>query len=402
MGRARIWQHSTLSAALLLLCAVLLARLQGHSRVSAETRTARTTAEHIASERWWPTDSRPPRAAYAGNNACATCHADVVRSQQHSEMAQTLRPAEQSPVLQQHLKDSYLLGSYKYTLNRPGNLVQVHVTDTTGSQAAALEWAFGSGEVGQSYLWRAPDGSFREGRFNFFASLRGFAATPGRLHGEPVDLGMALGRRVEAFEARTCFSCHTTALTADSGLSHQEILAGIGCEACHGPGKEHIAAMQANADAPDTRIVSPEHMSPEQSVDLCGACHSTAWDVRLMGATGTQTVRFPAYRLEKSRCWGAHGDDRLTCPACHNPHAPLQRDVTAYDRACLQCHATSHPNAAQATVAAAKEVSSAKACPVASTKCVSCHMQKVELPELHANFTDHMIRVVRSRDAVPD
>jgi hypothetical protein len=29
-------------------------------------------------------------------------------------------------------------------------------------------------------------------------------------------------------------------------------------------------------------------------------------------------------------------------------------------------------------------------------------MQKYELPEMHAKFTDHMIRVVRSGAAIPD
>jgi hypothetical protein len=113
-----------------------------------------------------------------------------------------------------------------------------------------------------------------------------------------------------------------------------------------------------------------------------------------MGATGLQTVRFPAYRLEKSRCWGTQGDTRVTCYACHNPHAPLERRPAAYDGACLQCHRLEHQQTDAQHPGAA--------CPVAKSNCVTCHMQKYELPEMHAKFTDHMIRVVRSGAAIPD
>ncbi len=274
----------------------------------------------------------------------------------------------------------------------------MRVSDGHESRSAALRWAFGSGQVGQSYLWQDADGSFRESRFNYFASTHGFAATPGRLHGPPASLNMAVGRTVQPFEARTCFACHTTFLTSTPALDISHIEPGVSCEACHGPGAKHVEQRRANPEAgpiPDTSIANPAHLTPVQAVDYCGACHSTSWDVRLMGATGLQTVRFPAYRLEKSRCWGTSGDSRATCFACHDPHAPLERKPAAYDAACLRCHLGSKTQAADASHPGA-------ACPMATSKCVTCHMQKYELPEMHANFTDHWIRVVRPGAPVPD
>ena len=126
---------------------------------------------------------------------------------------------------------------------------------------------------------------------------------------------MAIGRPLADFEARTCFSCHTTAMFATSPIDEHSIVPSVSCEACHGPGAGHVAAVQASenkAGAWDRHILNPARLAPAQSVDLCGACHSTPWDVRLMGATGVQTVRFPAYRLEKSRCWGLQGDARAS------------------------------------------------------------------------------------------
>ncbi len=126
-----------------------------------------------------------------------------------------------------------------------------------------------------------------------------------------------------------------------------------------------------------------------------------------MGAVGLQTIRFPAYRLEKSKCWGASGDPRVTCTACHDPHEPIQREPAAYDSACLDCHAKTlqasadpnHPGDPNHSVDPGPK---AKACPVATSKCVTCHMPKVDLPEMHYKCTDHNIRIVRIGDPFPD
>lgn len=357
-----------------------------------------TTSERLASTAWWPTHPAAGREGYAGTEACADCHGDIVQSQARSQMAHTLMPAAVSDVLATHEHATYTSGPYTSSFTHQAKQWELHVSDGHESRSARLEWAFGSGEVGQSYLWQAADGTYRESRFNYFASVNGLAATPGRLHGAPVSLDMAVGRQVQPFEARTCFACHTTYLTSTPRLDPHNLEPGVRCEACHGPGAKHVAALRSGAN-PETvasaTILNPAHLTPVQAVDYCGACHSTAWDVRMMGAVGLQTVRFPAYRLEKSRCWGTSGDRRVTCFACHDPHAPLETKPAAYDAACLRCHRATRQQVADAQHPGA-------ACPVATTKCVTCHMQKYELPEMHANFTDHWIRIARPGAPLPD
>lgn len=135
-----------------------------------------------------------------------------------------------------------------------------------------------------------------------------------------------------------------------------------------------------------TLILNPTRLNPSDSVDYCGACHRTSADVALMGIKGILTLRFPAYRLERSRCWGKNGDARVTCIACHDPHVQLVREATAYDGKCLQCHADTRSAKSEAA-------SHIPVCPTGKSGCVECHMPKHEIPEMHTTFTDHRIGV---------
>ena len=139
-------------------------------------------------------------------------------------------------------------------------------------------------------------------------------------------------------------------------------------------------------------IFNPAHLNPVEGVRVCGACHGSWWDVKLAGVKGVSTTRSAPYRLVTSKCWGK-GDRRLECTACRD--SPLQTDAAAYDIACLNCHAktqsmkptASHPG---------------HACPVSASNCTSCHMPKVNVPEMHDAFTDHRIRIVNTDEPFPE
>lgn len=380
-------------------CGRLLLQVEAHgrdgARVEERSSLSMSTPEHLRTAPWWPTKPATSPAAYAGTAACAQCHAGVAHSQAKTEMARTLLPVGQAQTLLDHLGRGYRVGDYQYETRRAGQGVEMTVSEAGQQRKAMLEWAFGSGELAQSYLWTAPDGTHRESRFNFFAETGHYGPTPGRLRGEPTSIDMAVGRAVDPSEAVTCFSCHTTAMFSTTSFSAKTLWPGVSCEACHGPGAAHVRLMKTSAGAADLQIVNPANLKPETAVDLCGSCHGTAWDTKLSGAAGPQTVRFPAYRLEKSRCWGAHGDPRLTCFGCHDPHAPLERKVVAYDAGCLSCHVLKGSGTPDAQ-------HPGKACPVAVNNCTSCHMPKVEVPDMHHSFTDHMIRIVRKDQGFPD
>lgn len=83
-----------------------------------------------------------------------------------------------------------------------------------------------------------------------------------------------------------CIRCHSTGdspgLNAETGMLESKVgELGISCEACHGPGEEHIRHHQNPlnryrqhfASTPDSTIVNPANLDHRLSSQTCGQCH---------------------------------------------------------------------------------------------------------------------------------
>jgi hypothetical protein len=351
------------------------------------------TQDRVQTSGWWPTKGTANVTDFVGTSECAKCHEKEAIAQRGTSMAQAAAPAATSEILEAHSHLSAQRGPYNYELLDDGTAVKFSVTDGTNSLSATVAWAFGLGHKGQTYIYER-DGDFYESRLSFYKTLQRLDLTTGHTGSGPEDLKIAMGRWLDPVEARRCFGCHTTGSTTASQFDTSHATPGVTCEACHGPGASHVAAMKrGEIDAGRRAILNPRRLNPVDSVDFCGACHRTWADVILEGMTGVMNVRFQPYRLEDSKCW-RRGDARLTCIACHNPHEPLVLDTAAYDQKCLACHKTI---AEQKTVAADKAQAShpGARCPIATRNCASCHMPQVEVPSVHAPFVDHRIRIFR-------
>lgn len=94
---------------------------------------------------------------------------------------------------------------------------------------------------------------------------------------------------------RDCIKCHTTGGRvapvpdrAEPPGRHtrvtQAVEFGISCEACHGPGGEHVRVNQSPlrrygqhlAGGPDPTIVNPRRLPHDRSSQVCGQCHSVS------------------------------------------------------------------------------------------------------------------------------
>ncbi len=295
----------------------------------------------------------------------------------------------QSEILQKNERLNFQEPGFSYSLARSqAGEVTYSVANGGERLSADAVWAFGVGQVGQTYILEK-DGTYIEGRISYFPSLGAMDISPGHSTKPPQKIEDALGRRMDSGSTRLCFGCHTTAATTSQRSEPEKATPGVTCEACHGPGARHVEAMNGKADSRGSAaLLNPADLSSADSVDFCGACHRTSADVEaLMPANiGVLSVRFQPYRLEKSRCWKENGDARIACIACHDPHKPLVRELSAYDSRCLACHfAKPGPQV---------EMAAKTVCKVGTSNCASCHMPKYEVPQVHAQFTDHYIRVV--------
>ncbi|MEO8725753.1 MAG: multiheme c-type cytochrome [Acidobacteriaceae bacterium] len=347
-----------------------------------------STQERLERAGWWPTKEQASGDGFVGAKACAQCHEQMVASQRKTAMARTLMSGAQSDILSSHTGHSFKLNNFDYHIAASTSGPSYNVALAGGREKsldAPVAWAFGSGEISQVYYSKLSE-SWVESYFSYFPTIQGFAATPAQ-RAAPTTVEEALGRTVPAAQLRGCFSCHSTGMTTGK-LEPERLIPGVSCEACHGPGAAHVAAMKAGIR--DTSFIfNPKRLKPVDQVDFCGACHKTWVDVSMEGTYGVAQVRFPAYRLESSKCWGDAGDARLTCAGCHDPHKPLVEIASSYDKNCLSCHANGETKSSVQH--------SAAACPRATKDCATCHMPKYEIEDTHYKFTDHMIRVVKEQ-----
>jgi hypothetical protein len=324
---------------------------------------------------------------FIGSKQCAACHPAQARNFHQNSMSRALEPVDTCAILRGDVHYTWTDGKYSYSITRAGEKVLYRVTDGKETFETPLQFAFGQGKAGQTYVYDH-NGSFYESRVSFYAKLQGLDLTVGAVNAAPSDLLSAAGRIMSGKDARDCFGCHTTGARVGNTLQLTSYEAGVQCEGCHGPGGAHVDSIRSGRPAPNS-IRSLKGMDPQETSEVCGVCHRTWETVVTMGLKGINTARFPAYRLTSSPCFSLQ-DRRIACTACHNPHEGLDSDDRHYDPKCIACHNPANANIKR------------RVCKVAKANCTSCHMMRVEPPESHHAFVDHWIRVVRSKDDYPE
>jgi len=339
---------------------------------------------------WHPTRAVLHLEDYAGREACATCHRAIYEKQKTTEMAQSgARPAE-SRIILAHPAMSYERGGYTYSLHREGRQVIYTVSDGHGKIAEPLFIAIGAN--GQLYFFQH-HGEYYRAAVSYSFSQGKLGPDDAFKVSAPASLDAALGQSVTKDALRDCLRCHSPGTVVGERFDLEHFVPGDSCEACHGPGAKHVAAMRAGKHG-ESLIFNPAHLRAEQELDFCGDCHHTIQQVKTGVFRGARTVIPQAYRLAGSRCWNA-ADSRSRCSFCHDTHAPLMQGNGAYDAKCLACHVSS----AAAPVRADQP---GKACPVGKQDCAHCHMPKQSVPGSTAQFTDHRIRIAPPGTPYPE
>ncbi len=350
----------------------------------------------------------PEPSPYVGTAACSPCHADRVRTQWASRHAQTFtrsRDLGKVPVPDRPVHDP-ADASVIHTFHRDDQ-GRIHQETQAGGKVfqAVVQYAFGSGDRGMTLVGREPNGQARELRLSDYPEMISKGAEVhhvpqwDRTSGHPTVPPKAdeyLGQPLGADDVRRCLLCHVTdpySVAEQRGPCAAD--RAIGCERCHGPGHNHVLAVEGKLQAIDPAIARPSMATGPEIVQLCSGCHNPRG--RDVLRDDPLAARFQGATLTWSRCY-SESDGALNCLTCHDPHRNASTSKEYYEARCLECHSRSQPPSEVARNRpgrrSLREVPTRTVCPVnPSNGCLGCHMPAVQGIVPHSTFTDHFIRV---------
>jgi len=336
-------------------------------------------------------------APFVGAARCAECHDSICRDQQSSRHARTFHHGvelEALPALDRPVPDSGDAKVRHVLLHEDGRL-RWETTDQGRVMNAVVEYAFGSGNVAITLVGRESAGVPRELRLSHFGRAAAWDVTTGHFS-QPADRHEFLGRDLGRDGVRRCLECHSTNahIAGEERAGPVAADRGIGCERCHGPGANHVAAVAGSF--PEPAIARPRLASAEQSMALCAGCHSPK-DAKIVPGD-YRAPRFASTSLAWSRCY-TEAKGGLSCVSCHDPHRNAKTSAAFYEVRCLTCHSSNPPSPSPASRPTPRLPVRPKNmrqlfCSVnPADGCLKCHMPKVDGIVPHASFTDHYIRI---------
>ena len=328
---------------------------------------------------------------YVGADACQLCHPAEHAGQSESGHALTLHRSPRHPLAKSFTPNKALERPpkfhFQYLLTKQDFRVQAH--DSEYLLELPLEWAFGAGRQGVTFVSRINSRAYLEHAFTYYSSTNSLEITPGHEALQPKTVQEAMGLPYSVSGGprpiEKCFRCHSTGPVTVS--PEQEVMVsepGVRCEVCHGPGDAHMEAIgRGEVDEARKRIINPGSLSGEELIEFCGTCHRfPGGDQAVVDWSLPWNVRHQPPYLRQSKCY-QESDGALSCLTCHDLHEPVRLgDSAYYRRKCANCHdATSR--------------SPAEACEAEKpSDCTACHMPTVAIHS-HMNAKNHWIGIYR-------
>jgi tetratricopeptide (TPR) repeat protein len=382
----------------------LLSRVYLQEGAIAKAREALAGARSYRGDN--PLENEP--SPYVGETRCQKCHLAIFQDSLANRHTQTYYRGEQLGQLPR--PDRPLADPTDPKVTHAIKEVDGALWEETRVGGAVLrsliEYAFGTRDRYLTMVSHDARDQYRVVRLSFYQTADGQGWDRSTLAlDEPTEADDFQGATISVRAGVVrCLYCHTTyARAGREEVGPETADRAIGCERCHGPGGNHVAAVAAGF--PELAIVNPGSTSPGAvSEQRCNDCHILDRSYRRGDPEKPGWVRSQGAGWAWSRC-NTESGGAFGCVTCHDPHKDARSATTAqYEAKCLACHSAAIAPAAtgRGQVAQASTKPRPSVCSVNSVKgCVRCHMPGVRMASSHRDMTDHYIRIPRSGGTGP-
>jgi predicted CXXCH cytochrome family protein len=367
-----------------------------------------------------PSALQPPPAPsasseYAGSASCQRCHEASYKQWESSLHLRMTKPIAEATVVADFSDGTRFADhgrSYEFGRKDGRPFVKIGFADRQ-PQTFPVDYTLGFKRY-QGYLSKLPDGrmyvlpAFWHVETKRWLDWKELAPVPDGAH----DL-----RQIWNVN---CFNCHATNLSQGFNIATKKYETtwtemGIGCEGCHGPGREHIALMDAWKKDPtakppfDIKVFSPRRGTPRETFDTCAYCHGNKTNVFTGFRAGSRYEDFALPFLVSApipendlqgEFWpdgrpnrfnrpqavmqsGCFESGQLTCTNCHVSHGspnPFSLKVNiddgrAGDELCTQCHTSRQSPVGSHQFDSKIHTFHEPSSP--GSRCINCHMSDV-------------------------
>jgi hypothetical protein len=351
---------------------------------------------------------------FVGPRQCQSCHQELFDTWLTSTHSQTAGEATRSLLEELCLKGGRALRSAHSDLKleveltgdgAPSQKVSLQRDGDVYSQRFSIDLVMGSGKIGRTFLhWQG--GRLYELPMTWYSELTGWVNSPGYRDGV-ADFARPI--------VPECVQCHATWISHQQGTLNSyhrdEMILGISCERCHGPGRSHLQAMTAGNDASAPEMTRIADLPRDRQVEVCSQCHAGSPHLlkspfeyrpgeelskylRIDDADSAQEGGVHSAnqqkRLAKSQCY--QKSSAMTCTNCHDPHRPRLASAADYAARCVTCH--KRDDCGEVRLGGND----------AEHRCIECHMPVSEDKKMsmqlgdrlfHPPMRDHWIRVTK-------
>lgn len=364
--------------------------------------------------------SSPPAAAAAsawtGSAACATCHAAEAEAWSHSDHALAWTQPTPEHVLGDFSGVLYEGPTLSARFTRaPDGAFLIEAIEPDGSRSRHEVKGVAGIRPLQQYLVETEPGRLQSFDVAWDTEKKAwFDLYPDQ--SLPPGDGLHWSGPYKTWNAR-CAECHAT--NYDKGYdpatrryTSTQVEIGVGCEACHGPGRAHQDWAEKGGPAPANSGFTVDFARPE-ALETCAGCHSRR-EAFLTGMPTPGTPYADAWSLallrpglyhadgqilEEVYVWGSFQQSKMRakgvgCMDCHDPHTGERKLEGA--ALCAQCHSPAgnprFPSLRKQTYDDPAHTFHAAGTPGA--QCVSCHMIERTYMQVDGR-RDHSFRIPR-------